>query len=91
MSHRSRRVMLLRSGACAFALLVGAGTVWAQVPRINTLFPIGGKAGETVEVEVRGSNLSGAEGVLVAGGGITGSVAPGGNKADDTNKPVWQA
>jgi hypothetical protein len=91
MSRYSNRITLLRVGTCAFALFVGAGAVRAQVPRINTLFPIGGKAGETVEVEVRGSNLSGAEGVLVAGGGITGSVTPGGNKADDTNKPVWQA
>jgi hypothetical protein len=72
-------------------LLMAASGAWAQMPHINTLFPIGGKAGETVEVEVRGASLAGAQSVMVAGGGVTGSVDPGGNKADDTNKPIWQA
>ena len=63
----------------------------AQIPRINTLFPIGARAGSTVEVEVRGSSLEGANLVLVHGKGLTGTVVPGGTKADETNKPVWQS
>jgi hypothetical protein len=62
----------------------------AQQPRINTLFPIGGRAGETVEVEIRGSNLTGAEKIIVQGAGVAGTVDPGGVKVDETFKAVWQ-
>lgn len=71
--------------------LLCATSAYAQIPRVNTFFPIGGKAGETVDVEIRGANLDGAEKLLVQGAGVVGSVQPGGAKADETNKPVWQA
>ncbi len=63
----------------------------AQLPRINTFFPIGGKAGETVDVEIRGSSLTGADKLIVLGAGVTGTVNPGGVKADETFKPIWQS
>ncbi len=77
--------------AVLFGLIAAALPTEAQIPHITTLFPIGGRVGETVEVEVRGASLTGAQGLLVAGGGVSGSVEPGGNKVDETNKPVWQA
>lgn len=63
----------------------------AQMPRITTLFPIGGRAGSTVEVELRGSNLGGANAFLVNSQGITGTVQPGDAKVDETNRPLWQS
>ena len=62
----------------------------AQIPKINTFFPLGAKAGTTVEVEVRGAALSGADLMLVHGKGLTGTVLPGGTKVDESNKPIWQ-
>ena len=66
-------------------------TATAQIPRINTFFPIGAKAGSTVEVEIRGSSLDGASLMLVNGKAVTGTLAPGGAKVDETFKPLWQA
>lgn len=63
----------------------------AQLPRINTFFPIGGKAGETVDVEIRGSSLTGADKLVVLGAGVTGIINPGGVKADETFKPIFQS
>ncbi|MEP6757138.1 MAG: hypothetical protein ABJA67_16660 [Chthonomonadales bacterium] len=63
----------------------------SQIPRINTFFPIGGKAGQTIEVEVRGSNLTGADKVLVNGPGLSGIVDPGITKPDEQFKPVFQS
>jgi len=63
----------------------------AQMPRITTLFPIGGKSGSSVEVEIRGANLNGAETLLVSGAGVSGRVLPSDAKPDETHKPLWQA
>lgn len=63
----------------------------AQIPRINTFFPIGGKAGTTVDIEIRGSSLEGANALLAHGPGVQGKVQAGDAKADETNKPLWQA
>lgn len=63
----------------------------AQIPRINTFFPIGARAGSTVEVEVRGSSLEGASLMLIHSKGLTGTLSPGNAKVDETNKPIWQA
>ena len=52
----------------------------AQIPRINTFYPVGGKAGTTVTVEVRGSSLDGGGVVLVNAPGVTGQLVPGGGK-----------
>jgi hypothetical protein len=85
MKHRAPILLFV----CSLSLLaVAAG---AQIPRINTFFPMGAKSGSTVEVEVRGASLEGAHTLLVRGQGVTGTIAPGGNKVDETNKPVWQA
>jgi hypothetical protein len=63
----------------------------AQTPKISTLFPIGGKAGTTVEVEVRGSALTGADRLVVSGKGVLGTVDPGGAKVDEKFKPLFQS
>jgi hypothetical protein len=63
----------------------------AQTPKISTLFPIGGKAGTTVEVEVRGSSLAGAERLVVSGKGVSGTVQPGDAKVDEKFKPLFQS
>ena len=70
--------------------LLSASLAAAQLPRINTLFPIGGKSGSTVDVEIRGSSLEGAKELLIYGEGVSGTATPGDGKADETNKPVWQ-
>src|SRR5207248_1874030 len=64
---------------------------FAQIPRINTFFPLGAKSGSTVEVEIRGASLDGAEKLMVHGKGLTGIISPGGSKVDETNKPIWQS
>ncbi len=74
----------------AFGLLALCVAAQAQIPRINTFFPIGAKAGSSVEVEVRGSSLEGANLMLVHGKGVSGTVSPGNAKVDETNKPLWQ-
>ena len=50
--------------AVSFALVAGAAALYAQqpsapmpAPRINTVFPMGGQLGTTVEVTVSGSDL----------------------------------
>ena len=80
-----------RSPHFVFALLLLTVAAVAQTPKINTLFPIGGKTGTSVEVEVRGSGLTGADKLVVSGRGVSGSVQPGGEKADDKFKPLFQA
>ncbi len=82
-------VPLQRCSPIVFLLILCAAAN-AQIPRINTLFPIGAKAGTTVEVEVRGSSLDGANMVLVHGKGLTGTLVPGGSKVDESFKPIWQ-
>jgi hypothetical protein len=72
-------------------IVVWAMPCWAQMPRITTLFPIGGKAGSTVEVELRGSNLAGANAFLVNNKGVNGVVQAGDTKPDETHRPLWQA
>ncbi len=62
----------------------------AQIPRINTFFPMGARAGSTVDVEIRGSSLDGANTMLVHGKGLSGTVTPGNAKVDESNKPIWQ-
>lgn len=75
---------------CVVLGMFVSGASGAQQPRINTLFPIGGRAGETVEVEIRGAGLAGADKMLVHGAGVNGTVDPGGVKVDDSFKAVWQ-
>ncbi len=83
----------LHQSRLLFAALLGllATAAQAQVPRINTFYPVGGKAGSTVVVEIRGSSLDGGGVVLVNAPGVTGTLVPGGNKGDDTFRPVWES
>ncbi len=74
-----------------FANIAACVSAIAQVPRINTFFPIGARAGSTVEVEIRGASLDGANLLLIHGSKISGTVIPGIAKVDETNKPVWQS
>lgn len=80
---------LVTTALLLFAAIV-SGVCRAQQPRINTLFPIGGRAGDTVEVEIRGSSLAGAEKLIVLGKGVSGTVDPADVKVDETFKPVFQ-
>ncbi len=88
MRSRRNRVQVFGASAAALAATVGA---LAQTPRINTFFPIGGRIGTTVDLEIRGSSLNGANKLIVHGPGVTGSVAPSGSAQDEAGKPVWQA
>ncbi len=74
-----------------FVSLFSAASSTAQIPRINTFYPIGGRIGTTVDLEIRGSGLNGANKLMVHGAGLTGTVAPSGSKQDEAAKPVWQA
>ncbi len=85
--NRCANFLLLSTVYC----LLATSLAFAQVPRINTLFPIGGKSGSTVDVEIRGSSLEGAKDLLVYGEGVSGVATPGSGKADETNKPLWQS
>ncbi len=89
--HRGFRRRLPLISLFAFAHLLSATLCMAQIPRINTFFPIGGRAGSTVDVEIRGSSLEGAHQLLIHGSGVTGTVSPGNDKVDETNKPLLQA
>ncbi len=89
-SSKSSRIGLLAAGMALLLGVLCAGQAGAQQPRINTFFPIGGRAGETVDVEIRGSGLAGAEKLIVLGNGVSGSVDPADVKVDETNKPIFQ-
>ena len=59
-------------------------------PRINALFPAGARAGETVEVAVRGGNLTGARETIITGAaGVTAQLLPSGAKVDESAKPIF--
>ena len=81
-----------RGRAILFLLLVLlALPAWAQTPRISALYPAGAKAGDTVEVAVRGGNLVGVKRVLVIGQtGVTAELVGGGAAVDEAAKPVFQ-
>lgn len=72
-------------GVCA-----AASGAWAQAPRVNAFFPMGARAGTSVEVEVRGANLQGADLLLATGTGVSGTIEPGSTKVDERYKPLWQ-
>lgn len=77
----------LFSALIAFAVLPAL----AQTPRISALFPAGAKAGETVEVSVRGGNLAGAKRLVVIGpGGVTADLAAASTMVDEAAKPLFQ-
>src|SRR5580658_8605019 len=95
-----RRIMIKLTNAkrsvpqyCGTLLLsiVTASAASAQIPRINTFYPIGGRIGTTVNLEIRGSSLNGANKLIVQGAGISGTVAPSGSAQDEAAKPVWQS
>jgi hypothetical protein len=85
------RTLFLLFFVLSLCLCASVVRVSAQMPRITTLFPIGGKADSSVEVEIRGANLNGADALLVSGAGVTGRVLPSDAKPDETHKPLWQA
>jgi len=63
-------------------LSVGAlsmATAWAQLPtaKLNTVFPLGGAAGSSVEVTVSGSDLEAAEGLVFSDPRVTAAAVPG--------------
>ena len=63
----------LSAGALSIA------TVWAQLPlaKLNTVFPLGGAAGSSVEVTVSGSDLDAAEGLMFSDPRVTATLVPG--------------
>ena len=77
----------------AFVLALLAPAAFPQdAPRISALFPAGGKAGETVDVTVKGGNLLGAKEVIVLGpGGVKGEIVGGNATVDQKAKPLFQA
>ena len=54
-------------------------TAWAQLPlaKLNTVFPLGGAAGSSVEVTVSGSDLDAAEGLMFSDPRVTATPVPG--------------
>ncbi|HIM28785.1 MAG TPA: hypothetical protein EYG57_04425 [Planctomycetes bacterium] len=61
MTRGNRSFRLLIVAVWANCLMAHVGTCWAAVPNpiLNTLFPPGGQAGESIEVEISGSGLEG--------------------------------
>ena len=88
------RPTLSRSSAwSAVASLLGfcALPALAQTPTISALFPAGAKAGETVEVSVRGGNLAGAKRIVVIGPeGVTAELNLADVQVDESSKPLFQ-
>lgn len=72
-------------------LLSGCVMTQAQTsgPLITTLYPITAQVGTDVTVDVRGSELNGATGMLVYQPGITGKVFSDEGSVDKTNQPLW--
>lgn len=65
-------MLLIRRIGVACALLFAAGSAGAQPgPQLLTVFPPGGKAGETVEVTFAGAGFDGDEKLLFSGKGFT--------------------
>ena len=56
-----------------------AAMAWAQVPvaKLNTVFPLGGPAGSTVEVTVSGSDLDDPTGLVFSDPRVTGTPVSG--------------
>jgi hypothetical protein len=54
-------------------------TAWAQLPvaKLNTVFPLGGAAGSSVEVTLSGSDLDAAEGLMFSDPRVTAAAVPG--------------
>lgn len=84
--------MKIRTLPLFVSLLLIALPAQAQQPRIAALFPAGAKAGETVEVSVRGGGMAGAKSALVTGlPGVKAEVVGGGGTLDEKAKPLFQA
>lgn len=65
-------MLLIRRAGVACVLLLAAGTAGAQPgPQLLTVFPPGGKAGETVEVTFAGAGFDGDEKLLFSTKGFT--------------------
>jgi hypothetical protein len=53
--------------ACVLLIAVGSATAQQPLPQLLSVFPMGAKAGETVEVTCSGHNLDGSEKLLFSG------------------------
>ena len=74
------------------AALLLATSVHAQTPQIVGVFPAGARAGQTVEIALRGGQLQGARQLLVTGGfGVSAEVATGGKAPDEGLRPLVQS
>lgn len=62
----------------------------AQGATITAFYPAGAKSGSSVEVEIRGSGLAGAQRIVTTAPGLSGTVNAGDAKVDETNRPLWQ-
>jgi hypothetical protein len=63
-----------------------------SIPRIASVFPAGAAVGRSVEVSMRGSNLSAARHLLVLGApGVDAQLLAGGTAPDASARPVFQA
>ncbi len=77
---------------CCFVFSMMISSVHGQNgPRISALFPAGAQAGQTVEVAVRGGNLTGASSAMINGApGVTAELLPSGLKVDEKAKPAFE-
>ncbi len=84
---------LLRLAFCLAVVLPGSAMAQEilNLPTIQTFSPAGAKAGTTVDVQMRGSNLTGAHKLLVYQPGITGTVRDDQSHVDTRFEPVWKS
>jgi hypothetical protein len=88
-SHFSiRRVAVLLVAAVALLVTPFAHAQSALPPIMADVFPMGGKAGSTIEVKVIGQNLDKAEGLHFSFGGAKVEVLDSGAVKPDPKKPV---
>lgn len=86
------RNLRVASSPLVFLALCVTLPAQAQQPRIAALFPAGAKAGETVEVAVRGGGMVGAKSALITGlPGVSAELTGNDVKVDEKAKPLFQA
>ncbi|MFM7186426.1 MAG: hypothetical protein ACKO14_01275 [Armatimonadota bacterium] len=67
-------------------------TIAQQLPKIAAVYPAGAKTGSSVEVALRGANLSAAKELLVLGApGVTAKLQKGGVAPDQMSRPLLNA
>lgn len=78
------------AGSALLSVLLLTAAYAQAPPRLQAVFPAGGKAGSRVEVVFSGG-LAGLSEVLVFGGDVTGALKPAGQAADPAGRRLFES